>query len=289
MYEFYQIKKKDIILILVGTFFMAASINFAYDPMNMVTGGVTGLGIAVEDLTKRFFNFGPPVWMTNLICNIPLFLFAYRILGKNALGKTLFAAIALTIFLYLLPIKSMVGEDYLLASVFGGVIGGAGIGFVLSAMATTGGTDLLCMLIHEKKKYYSVPRLLSIVDGIVVLMGVFVFGINRALYAVIAVYITSKVSDGMLEGMKFAKMTYIISDYAKEIADEILQKIGRGVTGLNAEGMYSNSEKKMLLCVVGKKEIVEVIQIINQIDPKAFVIVSDIREVMGEGFIEIKQ
>ena len=156
-------------------------------------------------------------------------------------------------------------------------------------MATTGGTDLLCMLIHEKKKYYSVPRLLSIVDGIVVLMGVFVFGINRALYAVIAVYITSKVSDGMLEGMKFAKMTYIISDYAKEIADEILQKIGRGVTGLNAEGMYSNSEKKMLLCVVGKKEIVEVIQIINQIDPKAFVIVSDIREVMGEGFIEIKQ
>ncbi len=289
MYGFYQIKKRDIILILVGTFFMAASINFAYDPMNMVTGGVTGLGIAVEDLTKRFFSFGPPVWMTNLICNIPLFLFAYRILGKSALGKTLFAAIALTIFLYVLPVKSMVGEDYLLASVFGGVVGGAGIGFVLSAMATTGGTDLLCMLIHEKKKYYSVPRLLSVVDGIVVLMGVFVFGINRALYAVIAVYITSKVSDGMLEGMKFAKMTYIISDYAKEIADEILQKIGRGVTGLNAEGMYSNSEKKMLLCVVGKKEIVEVIQIINQIDPKAFVIVSDIREVMGEGFIEIKQ
>lgn len=289
MYGLRHTKTKDIIFILLGTLLMAASINFAYDPMNMVTGGVTGLGIALKDLSERAFDFGPPVWLTNLACNIPLFFVAYRVLGKKLLGKTMFAAAMLTVFLYVLPVVCIFEEDYLLASVFGGVIGGAGIGFVLVTMSTTGGTDLLCMLIHKKKKYYSVPQLLSVVDGAVVLMGVLVFGINRALYAVIAVYITSKVSDSMLEGMKFAKMAYVISDQAEVIAEEIMKTLERGVTGVDATGMYSNSGKKMLICVVSKKEIVEVAGIVNRIDPKAFVIVSDVREVMGEGFIEIRQ
>ena len=145
------------------------------------------------------------------------------------------------------------------------------------------------MLIHEKKKHISVPTILLVVDACVVTLGVFVFGINKALYAIIAIYITSKISDGLLEGLKFAKVAYIISDNYLEIAQEILEVMDRGVTGLNATGMYSNSEKKMLFCVVSKKEMVKLIDIVNEKDEKAFVIVSDVREVMGEGFIEYKQ
>lgn len=293
MEEKMQILKKtkirDIIFILLGTLLMAASINLVYDPMEMVTGGVTGLAIAIKDISNRLFSYEIPVWLTNIICNIPLFIAAYFIIGKKLIGKTLLATASLSIFLYIVPVNSLFETDYLLASVFGGVLGGIGIGFVLITMSTTGGTDLLCMLIHEKKKYYSVPQLLSIVDGVIVGMGVLVFGINRALYAVIAVYITAKVSDSMLEGMKFAKMAYIISDHYQEIAQEILKKLDRGVTGIKATGMYSNSEKKMLFCVVSKKEIVEVIDIVMKKDEKAFVIVSDVREVMGEGFIEFRQ
>lgn len=276
-------------LLLLGTLLIAVSVNLVYDPMGMVTGGVTGLAIAIKYLTGLVFEEGIPVWVTNIICNIPLFIAAFLILGKKTLGRTLFATVSLTIFIGLLPVKALFSEDLLLAAVFGGAIGGIGMGLVLLSMATTGGTDLLCMLIHAKKKHLSVPTLLLFVDGGVVLLGVFVFGINKALYAVIAVYITSKISDSILEGLKFAKMAYIISDNYIEIAQEIMSVLDRGVTGLNATGMYSNADKKMLFCVVSKKEMVEVLDIVNKKDKRAFVIISDAREVMGEGFREIKQ
>ena len=189
----------------------------------------------------------------------------------------------------MIPLQNMFDGDILLASVFGGAMAGSGMGLVLMTMTTTGGTDLLSMLIHAKKKHISVPTILLCVDALVVILGIFVFGINRALYAIIAIYISAKVSDGILEGVKFAKLAYIISDYYDEIAKEILHEVDRGVTGLSATGMYSNAEKKMLFCVVSKKEIVGVLDIVNKKDPKAFVIVSDVREVMGEGFIEFKQ
>lgn len=284
-----KVKGRDFIYILLGTLLMAISINWVYDPMGMVTGGVTGLAIAIKYLTGFIFAGGLPVWVTNLVCNIPLFITAFFVLGKKALGKTLFATLSLTVFIGVIPVRGLFAEDFLLAAVFGGVIGGIGMGLVLATMSTTGGTDLLCMIIHAKQKHISVPTLLLFVDACIVILGVFVFGINKALYAIIAVYITTKVTDGILEGLKFAKMAYIISDNYSEITQEILNVIDRGVTGINVTGMYSNSDKKMLFCVVSKKEIVEVIDIVNKKDPKAFVIVSDVREVMGEGFIEFKQ
>lgn len=282
-------KGRDFLYLVIGTLLIAISVNWVYDPMGMVTGGVTGFAIALKYLTGLVLIEGIPVWVTNIICNIPLFILAYVVLGKKVLGMTLFATLSLTIFIGIIPVHGMFAEDFLLAAVFGGVLGGIGMGMVFVTMSTTGGTDLLCMLIHAKKKHISVPTLLLIVDAFVVIFGVFVFGINKALYAIIAVYITSKVSDGILEGLKFAKMAYIISDNYNEIAQEILSVIDRGVTGINVTGMYSNAEKKMLFCVVSKKEIVEVIDIVNKKDSKAFVIVSDVREVVGEGFIEFKQ
>lgn len=281
-----QSKIRDLIFLLAGTLMMAISVNMVYDPLGMVTGGVAGIGIVIKHLTQGMINGGVPVWLTNALCNVPLFLAAVLVLGKRFLGKTLLATVAMTVFLGLLPVEPLFSEDYLLASVFGGVIAGAGIGLVLAASATTGGTDLLCALIHKRLKHISVPQLLILVDGLVVLGGVAVFGINESLYAAIAIFITAKMSDSILEGLKFSKMAFIISEKSDEIAREIMEKLDRGVTALNATGMYSGNDKKVLLCVVSKKEIAAVLDLVNRMDRSAFVIVSDAREVMGEGFIE---
>ena len=282
-------KIRNWIALVTGVFLLAISVNWVYDPAGMVTGGVTGLGISIKYLSGKFLPFEIPVWLTNLAFNLPLLILAWKLLGKKFILRTLVATGLLSFFIYLIAYVPVFDVDPLLACVFGGVIAGAGMGLVLATMSTTGGTDVLCMLLHVKLKHISVPRLLNFVDGLVVVTGVFVFGINKALYAIISVYIVSKVSDGIMDGMKFAKMAYIISERYMEIAEHILTAIDRGVTGLNATGMYSNKDRKVLFCVVSKKEMVEVLEITHRLDPQAFVIVSDVREVMGEGFIEYKQ
>lgn len=282
-------KFRNWIALIFGVLLIAISVNWVYDPAGMVTGGVTGLGISIKYLSGKFLPVEIPVWLTNLAFNLPLLILAWKLLGQKFIIRTLVATGLLSLFIYLIPYLPVFEGDLLLACVFGGVISGTGMGLVLATMSTTGGTDVLCMLLHIKLKHISVPRLLNFVDGLVVITGVFVFGINKALYAIISVYIVSKVSDGIMDGMKFAKMAYIISERYEEIAGCILNELDRGVTGLNATGMYSNRDKKVLFCVVSKKEMVQVLEIAHRLDPQVFVIVSDVREVMGEGFIEYKQ
>ena len=279
---------KDIIYILVGTFLMALGINLAFDPMGMVCGGVTGLAIVIKHLTGFLWEGGLPVWLTNLLFNGPLFAIAFVKKGKKYIAKTMFATIMLSVWIYLVPIYQLF-DEYLLATLFGGVMSGAGIGMVFARMGTTGGTDLLSALIHDKIKHFSIPQLLAVIDGSIVILGAVVFGIENAMYAICVVYLCSKISDGLLQGLKFAKMAHIISDKAEEIAEVVLRDVDRGATGVKVQGMYSKEEKKMLICVVTKKEIVELIEIVHKIDPTAFVIVNDVNEVMGEGFIEVTQ
>lgn len=280
---------KDAFLIIVGCFLYAIANNFAFEPMNLVTGGVTGLAIVVKAITSYIIPGGIPVWLFNALSNVPLFIAAYFILGKTFVKRTLFATVCLTLALYLVPKYPIVTDDFLLAAVFGGVVGGIGMGMIFMTMSSTGGTDIIAMIIHKYKKYYSIPQILIVIDGIIILMGIMVFDMRRALYAGIGIYVFTKVSDSLLEGIKFAKMAYIISDSYDAIAKEILTKMERGVTGLSATGMYSNQDKKMLFCVVSKKEIVQITEIAKQCDPNAFIIVTDVREAMGEGFIEYKQ
>ena len=277
---------KDMLYIVVGTFLMALGINLACDPMGLVCGGVTGLSIVLKHVTEFIIEGGLPVWLGNVLFNCPLFLAALWMHGKKYIAKTFFATTMLSIMLFIVPVYPLF-EEYILATVFGGVTTGAGIGLVLSRMATTGGTDLFSALVHEKLRHISIPQILAIVDGAIVVLGAVVFGIQSAMYAIMVVYLCSKISDSMIQGMKFAKMAHIISDKSEEIAQAILKEVERGVTGVNVQGMYSKEEKKMLLCVVSKKEIIELVDIVKSIDPSAFVIVNDIREVMGEGFIEI--
>lgn len=277
------------VVITLGTILLAIAVNVVFEPMDLVTGGVTGLAIVIKYWTEPLFQGGVPLWLTNALINIPLFIFAVIIFGRRYIAKTLYATVCLTVALYIVPNDIVWIQDYFLASIFGGVLMGAGLGLIFFYQCTTGGTDLFSSLIQRKMKHYSVPQILMVVDSSIVLLGAVVFGINKALYAVIAVYLTSKIMDDFLEGVKFAKLTYIISDHHEAIAQAVLHDINRGATGISVQGMYSSEAKKMLLCVVPKKEISGIIDRVAQIDPDAFVIVSDVREVLGEGFIEYKQ
>jgi uncharacterized membrane-anchored protein YitT (DUF2179 family) len=282
-------KVSHYIFVIIGTVLMAATVNIVYDPLGMVTGGVTGLAIVIKKVSSLWIDGGIPIWILNIVLNVPLFIGAILLKGKTFLKNTVFATISFSLALYIVPSFDIVFDDYLLASIFGGVIGGTGLGLVLMTMSSTGGTDLLAMLVNKYKPYYSVPQILIVIDGLIVITGAISFGITKALYATIAVYITSKISDNILEGLKFAKMAYVISDHYEEIAKQVMKQLDRGVTGVSATGMYSNKDKKMLFCVVSKKEIVELTDIVSKVDPRAFVIVGDAREVMGEGFREYRQ
>lgn len=277
------------LIIALGTLIMGVAINVVFEPMDLVTGGLSGISIVVKYWTEPYIDGGIPLWLTNLVANIPIFVVAIILKGRKFIMRTLYSTICFTIALYIVPTYDVVYEDLVLASIFGGILMGAGLGLVFANNGSTGGTDLLGYIFQVKFKHISVPRLLLFIDGTIVALGAVVFGVNKALYAIIAVYITSKIMDSILEGMKFAKLAYVISDAYDEIAKEVLHTINRGATGIPAKGMYSNNEKKMLLCVVTKKEIVNLVDIVAQIDPKAFVIVSDVREVLGEGFIEYRQ
>lgn len=277
---------KKYLLIVIGSFLMALAINFIYEPLGLVTGGLTGFAIVVKELTGFIIEGGIPVWLFTVVCNIPLFLVAIKLLGIKTMVDVAIGTVTLIFALIIVPITDFQFDDLLLASVVGGTLTGVGQGMVFSASASTGGTDLLATIIHKFKRYLSVPQILIFIDGAIIVLGAMVFGMGKALYAIIAVYLSSKVSDGILEGLKFAKMAYIISDEYEKIASEIMTSIDRGVTGLSSTGMYSNKDRKMLFCVVSKKEIIKIIEIAKKIDPNSFIIVNDVREVMGEGFIE---
>lgn len=274
------------LLITAGTGIMAFAIKSTFDPIGLVTGGFTGIGIMLRRLTLDVWDGGVPIWLTNLVLNIPLFLAAWRLKGRRFIGRTLTASVLLSFWLGVIPDCDLAGGDYLLAAVYGGVMTGVGIGLVLSTQVATGGTDLIATLLHLRLRAYSIAQILQVIDGIIILAGIYVCGIRASLYAVFAVYITSRVSDLITEGGKFSKAVYIISDQYAQIADAVLHQMNRGTTLLPAVGMYRSEERNMLFCVVSKKEVVVLKEYIKQIDMHAFVIVTDVREVLGEGFLE---
>lgn len=273
-------------MIIIGTGLMGFSIQCVFDPTGLVIGGFTGIAIIVKELTNSLIPEGLPLWLTNIALNIPVFIVAFRLKGRRFVWRTIFGTAMLSIWLYIIPLVDLSQEDYILAAVFGGCFAGAGMGLVLLAKATTGGTDMVATLIQHRLKHYSIVQIMQILDGCIVLCGLYVFGIRAALYAIVAIFITSKISDMLMEGLKYSKAAYIITDQYELVAKRIMEEMDRGVTGLMAKGMYSGEDKCMLYCVVSQKEIVRVKEIVAQVDSHAFVIVSDAREVLGEGFLE---
>lgn len=287
-----KLKYMDYLLIIVGTCLMAVAVISAFDKAGMVTGGFSGVAIIVKEWTESLVPGGIPLWITNMALNIPLFFLGMRIGGFQFVKKALVGELCLSFWLAVLPgcipDFNLAGNDLLLVAVYGGVIQGVGIGLVFLGQGTTGGTDMMAALIQRKLKHYSIAQIMQFIDGLVVVVGMYVFGVYKALYAIIAVYLVTKVTDGMIEGLKFSKGAYIITEKADQVSHMIINEMDRGVTGLKGVGMYSGQDKLMLFCVVNKKEIVTLKEKVDVIDPDAFVIVCDVREVHGEGFIEKK-
>ncbi|MEG0388470.1 MAG: YitT family protein, partial [Niameybacter sp.] len=265
------------------------AINWFLSPSGLVTGGISGTSIVVEEVTRNLFGVGVPLWVTNLGLNIPLFLISIRQRGFKFAQKSLYSVLWLSFALWFtgfLPNPFAASGDFLLPALFGGALLGCSIGLVIRAGATTGGTDMLASIIKFKHNNFPITKLMLMIDGVIILCGFFIFGQEKAMYAIISVFVTSKVIASIIEGVDYAKAAFIISDKSQLISAEIMQKIPRGVTGLKATGMYSKSDKEVLYVVVSQNEITRLRELVQGIDPKAFITITDVKEVLGEGFIK---
>ena len=264
-------------LIVLGSLLTALSFNFFFIPNEIAPGGLSGLA------SVFYFLFDFPVGVTTLILNIPLFLTGIRQLGGIFGVRTLLATILLSVFIDLVKVPALT-NDSLLASIYGGILMGLGLGIIFRMNATTGGTDLLAKLIHQHFASISVGLVLFMVDLAVVLLAGIFLGPSQGLYAVVALALSSKVVDLVQEGLNSAKAVFIISDQSEEISQWILKELDRGATLLNGKGAYTGKGKSVILCAVNRTQIAKLKGMIHEIDPAAFILVADVREVTGEGF-----
>ncbi|MBN2657832.1 MAG: YitT family protein [Spirochaetales bacterium] len=271
---------KSYLVVLSGSVILSLGVNLFLVPNKIAAGGVTGLATVV------FYLTGLPVGMVMLLLNIPLFLIGIRVLGRSFGIKTLFATFSLSLAIdALAPFLVSLTDDLLLASIFGGLLVGLGLGIVLKQDASTGGTDLGAKILHKLLPYMSVGQLLLMIDALIVLTAALVFGnYELGLYATITLFITARVIDTVIVGVNYTKAVHIISDKAGEIAPVLVHEMNHGVTGLNGKGMYSGKEKNVLLCILRRRDLPHLKSTVASIDPLAFVFVTDVREVLGEGF-----
>lgn len=269
----------DLIQITLGTALMAAGTAFFLLPNKLSTGGFSG----IATILYYFLNFNMGV--TILILNIPLFITACFKIGINFLSKAVIGTVLLSMFIDAFTGFGVATGDRLLASIYGGVITGLGTSMVLKANASTGGSDLLAVIIKKFKPNFRTSNLIILIDSIIVLLNVIFFKqLEIALYSAISIYLMGKIMDIFLEGIHFTKMIYIISEKNEDISRKINKDIGRGTTLLYGKGMYKGEDKNVLLCVVSRNETGQITQIIKKIDKKAFTIISNAREVFGKGF-----
>lgn len=271
----------DFFRIAIGTIIMAAGLELFLIPNQLSTGGFSGIAIIIYYLLKI------PVGTTIFLLNIPLFIIAYFKVGKEFFAKAVIGTIFLSIFLNAFEKINPITEDRFLAFLYGSVIVGIGTAMVLKVNGSTGGTDLLANIIRSFKPHLKTGSLIVALDTIIVIANTFFFkDIEVGLYSALAIYILGKILDIFFEGINFTKMLIIISPKWEEISKKINEELRRGTTALYGEGMYTKEEKKLLLCIMSRSEIVEARKLIEEIDPTAFVIISNAREVYGKGFKE---
>ncbi len=251
-------------------------------PNHIAPGGLTGLATVLNYL------FHWPVGTTSLVMNVPLFIIGYRAMGRVFVIRSLVATVLFSVLIDLIPLPPMT-EQPLLGAVFGGVLLGAGLGLILRGGATTGGTDMVARMIHNRFQHISVGAFLFLIDCCVVLMAGFFIEAEYALYAFVALYAASKLIDVVMVGLTREKACYIISTQHEQVKREIMEKLDRGVTVLHAEGGYSGQERPVLLCVLSAQELGRLKAIVREADEDAFLFISDAHEVLGEGFRKLME
>ncbi|WP_278683119.1 YitT family protein [Paraclostridium bifermentans] len=279
---------KDFLLqslgLVVGCIFMSIGINMFFKPYTIAPGGLSGLSLVLGKLT------GLPIPVVMLAIGIPLVIFSIKILGVKDSIKTL---IGMTVFSIVLGVTSSlsnfyVTKDVLLCSISGALCLGIGLGIVLKMDASTGGTDLIALMLNRAFPSVPLSKFMVILDGMVVISaGIASKNLETALYSGVALYIIVKIVDAIVSGLNYSKAFMIISNESDILRDGITKELDRGVTFLQGKGGYTNEDKNVLLVVVSKKQEVHLKKVIKNIDPSAFIIVSDVHEVLGRGFKSI--
>ena len=278
-------------LVIIGSFILAAGFVFFITPYRIVPGGVYGISIVIHYISKGMFAFAPegfPIGLMGLILNIPLTIIGIKILGPRFGVKTIVGFVLTSVFMdgitYFWGDAPLVENDALLSSIFGGVLIGFGLGLIFKSKATSGGSDIVAMIIA---KYTRLPlgQLLIYVDSVIVLFGLVIFADWKIpLYSWIVIFITGKVIDLVLEGITYDKTLFIISDKYADIRDKIINDLHRGGTYLHGKGMYNGTDKTIIFTVVSRRELAILQEYIHKIDSNAFVTVVNANEILGEGF-----
>ncbi|GLY09783.1 YitT family protein [Bacillus badius] len=276
----FGMKFKNIFFILLGSAIYSFGLVHFNMENKLAEGGFTGVTLLLYNL----YNIDPSY--SNLVLNIPIFLIGWRLLGRTPFFYTVIGTVSVSVFLwvfqrYQLPIP--LHDDLFLAALFAGVFIGVGLGIIFRYGGTTGGVDIIARLVH-KYRSVSMGKTMFLFDAVVITASLTYLDYRQAMYTLVAVFVGARVIDFMQEGAYAARGAMIISSRHDEIAEKITKQMERGVTVLRGHGAFTQQEREVLYCVVGKNEIVRLKNIINSVDPHAFVSVTVVHDVLGEGF-----
>lgn len=272
---------KDTALVIIGSILYGAALAIFLTPRNIVMGGASGISVTIHALTQL------PVGVGILLLNIPLLLLNIRVCGWRGMSRTIIGVFATSIFTDLLEFLPPASEDALLSAFCGGAMMGAGAGIMLPRGFTTGGTDLAAYLINRKIKKWSVGSILLTLDAIIIVGSAIVLkNYGGIIHSVAAALAYSMALNAVMDGMGRAKLSFIVSDHYEQISNVIMEKINRGATVLHGKGWYTGKDKTVVMCVTKRSELYMLEQTVHEIDPNAFMIISDAAQVLGAGFEE---
>lgn len=268
---------KRIVYILIGSFIHSYAINALLVPHNFLTGGLTGIAMIIEHFTQF------PISITVILLNIPLFIAGYRMISKRFVYYSMLGIFSMSLFLTLTKGWALDIKSPMVASIYGGLLLGIGTGIIIKNRGSLGGTDIIAVIVN---KHFSVGiGLITTLFNLIVLGGaVFMFDIELAMYTMIAIFISSRAIDALQEGFNHKKTVIIVSDHSEEIAQQLMYRVGRGVTFLDGEGAYTGTKKKLIYVVVRIMELSRVKDIVRSVDDSAFMSILDTKEVEGKGF-----
>jgi len=269
------------ILIVLGSFITALSYVLFLVPQKIVPGGVTGISMIMNRL------FQTPIGIITMIFNIPLFIWALRTLSKTYIIKSIIAVIISSLlidfFSYILHIPEITSNK-LLAAMYGGIMLGVGLGIIFRGQASTGGSDIIGQIVHRYSNFTTGAVIFAVDFVIISAAGIVFKNIELALYGYLTLYLSTKVIDIILEGVSYTRAAFIISDKPKIIRDMVLEKLERGVSHLRGHGGYSDKEKEVLFIVLSRRQVPELVSLVKEKDATAFVVITDVYEVLGKGF-----
>ncbi|HHU30939.1 MAG: YitT family protein [Bacillota bacterium] len=263
--------------VLLGTAVIAASFNLFLVPNQIAAGGLSGLGVILYHL------FRVPVGLTIFLLNLPLFITAARLFGFGFIARGIFGTAALSVLVEILAFLPAITEDLLLASLYGGILMGVGIAIVFRFQGSTGGTVLAAQVLNRIFGFSSGQSLL-LVDFLVIALAGAAFNLELAMYALISLFVSSNVIDFVQEGIGHRKAALIISEKTGQIAERILYDLDRGATILAGKGAYSGREREMVMTIVAQSEVPRLKDIVRSVDSRAFVVLGNVHDVLGEGF-----